>query len=259
MELSGWEAAASHYDFFGQATRLVVPDLLGVAGVGDGSRVLDVASGPGHLAAGAARRGAWPIAVERSAAMVRAFVAAQPGLPVVRADGTALPIADRSFDAAVAAFYLNHLDDPSAGVRELCRVTRVGGTVAVAAWRDPGSPHLNSFVADAVARAGGDRVLPAPDHPLPVSRAGLAGLFGDTGLLDVDTRPVSGTLAVRDSTELLDGLARGTVRTAALLAGQPEAVRRRVEGELRRACEPYRRGDRLHVPVAAVVVVGRRG
>ena len=49
--------------------------------------------------------------------------------PSVTADVTALPFHDRAFDVAVAAFVINHLPDPVAGLAELRRVTRPGGVV----------------------------------------------------------------------------------------------------------------------------------
>ena len=51
------------------------------------------------------------------------------------ADIRALPLAAQSVDAAAAAFVLNHLTDPSAGLAELARVTRPG-----AASRSVGGP-----------------------------------------------------------------------------------------------------------------------
>ena len=49
--------------------------------------------------------------------------------PAVTADVTALPFRDRAFDVVVAAFVVNHLPDPVAGLAELRRVTRPRGAV----------------------------------------------------------------------------------------------------------------------------------
>ena len=54
--------------------------------------------------------------------------AAQSG-PAVAADVTALPFRAGSFDLAVGAYVVNHLDRPSAGLAELRRVSRPGGSV----------------------------------------------------------------------------------------------------------------------------------
>src|SRR5258706_14976363 len=58
-ELAGWSAKAGAYDdHFGQVTARIAPAMLGAAGVGSGTRLLDVACGPGYIAAGGAAPGA---------------------------------------------------------------------------------------------------------------------------------------------------------------------------------------------------------
>lgn len=64
---------------------------------------------------------------------------AVPGARVERADASALPFEDGSFDTVVANHMLYHLDDPEAAVREFARVLRPGGRLAVAM---NGSEHM---------------------------------------------------------------------------------------------------------------------
>ena len=260
MEQTGWERAAAGYDFFGQATRVVVPAVLRAARVREGALVLDVASGPGYLAAAAVRQDARAVAVDRSMAMTRRLRGSPVELPVVRADGMRLPFRTGVFDSCVAGFYLNHLDDAAAGLRELARVTRRGGWVATSIWDGPERARHTGLVAEAVDRVAGDRPpIPAPASPLPATGDGLRGLLAGAGLADPEVTQVSGSLVVTDSDELLAGLTHSTVRTAALLDRQPHRVQQRIRDELRELCEPYRRGpSELHVPVAALVLSGRR-
>src|SRR5215475_10534318 len=59
FERHGWGKQAEHYDsLVGQMTRQVIDAMLSVVDVRRGTRLLDVASGPGYVAAEAARRGA---------------------------------------------------------------------------------------------------------------------------------------------------------------------------------------------------------
>lgn len=81
-------------------------------------RVLDLGTGTG--AASRALRDSRVVAVDSAHGMLAADRAARP--PAAVADARSLPFADGTFDAVVAAFCLNHLDDPSAGVREAGRV-----------------------------------------------------------------------------------------------------------------------------------------
>lgn len=99
-----------------------------------GARVLDVAAGTGRLAtavrdAGAAR----VVALDFSMPMLTAGAALpdRGSLAWVNGDGTRLPFADATFDAVTIGFGLRNLPDTVAGLRELLRVTRPGGRLAV--------------------------------------------------------------------------------------------------------------------------------
>jgi SAM-dependent methyltransferase len=66
-----------------------------------------------------------------------ARVALERGLPVLRADATALPLADGSLDLVVAFDVLEHIVDHDAAISEVRRVLRPGGTFLVAVPADP--------------------------------------------------------------------------------------------------------------------------
>lgn len=98
-----------------------------------GGRLLDVGCGPGHLAPGLLARGTEYVGVDRDGAMLtRAArsLAGTGGLPdrgvLVRADVTALPFRDASFDVVVASAVLGLLDlrTRRAALCEMARVAR---------------------------------------------------------------------------------------------------------------------------------------
>ncbi len=71
LRTGGWERAAEYYgDAFGSLTAQTIKPLLKAAGVTAGMRVLDVASGPGGVAAAAAEWGANPVGIDFSEHMV---------------------------------------------------------------------------------------------------------------------------------------------------------------------------------------------
>jgi SAM-dependent methyltransferase len=112
-------------------------------GLKPGDRLLDLGCGFGRHAFEAARRGARVVAFDYAEAELKevrntfgAMAAAGEVDPAscagtVQGDATRLPFADGSFDRVIASEVLEHISDDAAAVRELARVLRRGGTIAV--------------------------------------------------------------------------------------------------------------------------------
>jgi demethylmenaquinone methyltransferase/2-methoxy-6-polyprenyl-1,4-benzoquinol methylase len=108
-----------------------------------GASVLDVATGTGAVAERLLRRGCDVTGIDQSTEMLavaRARLGGRARLLEGRAEQ--LPFADESFDALTFTYLLRYVDDPVATLRELARVVRPGGTVAMlefglprGAWR----------------------------------------------------------------------------------------------------------------------------
>ena len=193
FEVAGWERQVAGYeDFFVPITaRLAVP-LLEATAVGEGTRVLDVATGPGHIAAAAAERGASVVGADVAEGMLALARRLHPQLEFVYGDAEDLPFEDGSFDAVIAGFVLLHLGRPEQAAAEFARVLRPGGRVALAMWDTPDRSRLPGVLVQAIADAG---AAPPPDLPPgpPIFRfseeAELRGLLG--ALEDVEVETVS--------------------------------------------------------------------
>jgi cyclopropane fatty-acyl-phospholipid synthase-like methyltransferase len=70
LERARWERAAPHYEEYWSDTDEFVEPLLDAAGVAAGTRLLDLASGPGYVSEAAAARGASPVGLDVAAAML---------------------------------------------------------------------------------------------------------------------------------------------------------------------------------------------
>ena len=91
-----------------------------------GDRVLDACCGTGDLAIAATRAGGQVTGVDFSEQMLARARRKAPALEWIRADATALPFDDETFDVVTVGFGIRNLPDLEAGLRELARVARVG-------------------------------------------------------------------------------------------------------------------------------------
>lgn len=100
-----------------------------------GDKVLDIAAGTAVSTAELTQSGAWCVAADFSVGMLKA--GARRDVPKVAGDATRLPFADHSFDAVTISFGLRNVVDHVEGLREMARVTKPGGRLAVCEFSTP--------------------------------------------------------------------------------------------------------------------------
>ncbi|HEY1480337.1 MAG TPA: methyltransferase domain-containing protein [Gaiellales bacterium] len=134
--------ASGDYALVAARIQLVADQLCDSADLHAGWRVLDVATGTGNAAIAAARLGCRAVGVDYVPALLERgrLRAAAERLPVelVEGDAEALPFADASFDAVTSVFGTMFAPDHARTARELIRVCRPGGTIALASWTPEG-------------------------------------------------------------------------------------------------------------------------
>ncbi len=96
-----------------------------------GDRVLDACCGTGDLAVEAERRGGRVVGLDFSPKMLERARPKSGAIEWIQGDALALPFADAEFDAATVGFGVRNLSDLEGGLRELARVLRPGGKLAV--------------------------------------------------------------------------------------------------------------------------------
>ena len=101
-----------------------------------GRRVLDAGAGQGTFSQRLAELGFDVTSTDASAVAVD-VLRARTGGAVIHADVTALPFADGSFDTAVLGEVLEHVEDDTGALREVARVLRQDGVLALSVPRNP--------------------------------------------------------------------------------------------------------------------------
>ena len=127
---------------------------LEMSGVREGSRVLDVASGSGDLAAAFAKRAGasgqvWMTDINRAMLAVGRDKLIDQGVfaPLALCDAERLPFASDTFDCVSVAFGLRNMTHKEAALAEMTRVARPGGRVLVLEFSKPWKPLSRAYDA----------------------------------------------------------------------------------------------------------------
>lgn len=253
--------AQSYYDRFAAVTDRAIAPVLDAARVGPGTRMLDVAAGPGHLTREAAKRGAHTIGTDISPAMIAIARSLHPGIEFREASADALPFADASFDAVVCAFGMGHFPDAERVIAEFVRVLASGGIAALSWWGDFSQNRINGIFHETIGRLGISAVGTLPQGP-PMDRFSdhdrFAAFLSSAGLRDVDVHVTRFTHRLRDANELWD-LAMGSfARASSLIRTQSETVQYTIREAVTQAAQAYAIPGGLDIPVAFLVAAGRK-
>lgn len=158
-EITKYIWSLGDYEEVARTTEPVATNLIEAAGVDDGDRVLDIATGNGNVAIAAAQRGARVTGCDLTPAMLdlaRAR-AERDGVEIEfdEADAEALPYGDRAFDHVLSTFGVMFAPDPDLATREMFRVLEPGGTVGVASWTAEGFLGKQTAIILEYAPGGG--------------------------------------------------------------------------------------------------------
>jgi len=146
--------AESYYDAFSAVTNGAIEPLLKAAHVGNGTRLLDVATGPGTLAAKAAECGARVIGIDIAPAMIELAHTLHPHLDFREGSAEELPLDSSSFDAVISSFGVGHFSRPERVLAEFARVLVSKGRVALSWWDGFGKNRINGIFFEAISELG---------------------------------------------------------------------------------------------------------
>jgi ubiquinone/menaquinone biosynthesis C-methylase UbiE len=259
FEHAGWEDVPKRYDrAWGNLTSQSIEPLLNAAGVQEGTKMLDIATGPGYVAAAAVKRGAKVIGVDFSAAMIAQAQRAVPRVDFREGDAEQLPFGHGVFDAAVMNFGILHLARPEQALIEAWRVLRDGGRFAFTAWEKPDETVGFQIVLRAIEQFGNLNVsLPEGppffrfSEPEECIRALMSAGFESSKVTKVPQ-----TWRLPAGNGLFEAMKEGTVRTAGLLRAQSADALIRIGEAISKSTYSYQKGKVVELPMPAMLASG---
>jgi len=259
----GWDRSASHYEnFWASQLEPAQTRMLEIASLQPGESVLDTACGTGLVtfpAAEAVGTEGSVVATDISDEMVkklRDLIADQgaENISAERMDAEDLKLDDETFDVALSALGFMYYPDPIAGFKEMRRVLRPGGRIAVAVW-------------GARNNCGWAEIFPIVDARVSTEVCPLFFQLG-TGdalihtmkaadLVDIELDRIS-TVLHYDSGVDARGAAFDGGPVAMAYSRFDDKTRDEVHAEYLASIESYRKGERYEIPGEFVIGWARK-
>jgi SAM-dependent methyltransferase len=268
-----WDQAAPGWNAHGPQIRAwlarATEGMLGMAGIGPGSRVLDVAAGAGDQTLAIAERigpTGHVLATDLSPAILALAMknAARAGHANVRtqvADGEDLRVDAGSFDAAVCRLGLMLFADPLRGLREMHRALRPGGGICTVVFSQPErNPCIARLMSTALRHAGlPPRDPSAPGGLLSLGRPGHMGeLFAAAGFEAVATTRIDAPFRLPSVRAYLDFVRTSASPIQQILAGLDDAAAGAAWAEMEDELSAFATPDGWAGPNELLLTAGRR-
>jgi SAM-dependent methyltransferase len=267
-----WAAVADgwgeHADYTDVRAAPITQALLELADPQPGERVLELACGPGGLGLAAAERVGPDGEVVLSDVVpemtsIAARRAGERGLTNVSTevlDIEQIEQPDDSYDVVVCREGLMFAVDPAQAAREIRRLLRPGGRVALAVWGPrERNPWLGVVLDSVSAQVGAP--IPPPGVPGPFALEDsdkLAALLSDADLADVAVSELSAPLQIDSFDEWWTRTTALAGPLAKLLESMPEDAVQALRARAQDGAEPYEAQGGLEFPGVTLIATGRR-
>ena len=272
MQKPGWgsvaDAWARHADYVDERCEALTGELLERAAVAPGDRVLDLACGPGGLGIAAAPRvGPEGHVVLSDAApeMIEVATARARERGVERVTGRVIDLGridepDASYDVVLCREGFMFAPDHARAARDVLRILRPGGWVAMSVWADRARNPWLGLILDAVSAELGIPI-PPPHVPGPFALgdpAALRTLLSDAGFEDVEVTEHDVPARVSGFDEWWGRTTSLTGPMAQLIASLPAERLEAIRSRARESLAVYGHGDGIDIPGVALAASARR-
>lgn len=253
--LERWYGAATH-------------QMLDLARVQPGQRILDIAAGAGEPAVSAAERvgpGGYVLATDLSEGIIELArqVAHERGLTQVETramDGEKLDLPDGTFDAVLCRLGLMYMPHPVTALHEWRRALRAGGRVAVAVFSTPDRNAWGAVPA-AIIRRRAQLPPPVSGQPGPFSLGGpgvLEGIFKQAGFTDPEIHTVPAPHRAATAAEYVQVAREAFGGFNAMMAQLPPEERESVWNEVESALRSFESPVGFEAPGECLVVTAAK-
>ncbi len=256
FEHVGWQSVASQYQqYFVALTQQTMAPMLDALHVTPGTRLLDVACGPGFLAAEAARRGVNAVGLDFSASMVTIASQHYPEVLFLVGDAETLPFPEHTFDAVVLNFGLLHLEHPEQALREIYRVLRAGGRFALTLWGRQEETTGFDITLHAVQSHGNPNVSlpPAPPFFRFSEPSELERVLREAGFAQPTIKQLPLLWHLPSADSLFEVMMTASVRMRGVLERQSTEALTAIRHTIHEATQAYECDGSIELPMPALL------
>ncbi len=212
------------------------PRVAELAGLRPGMRVLDVACGTGVLslvAADLVKPDGSVVGLDLNPGMLDVGMRKAPHIVWQEAPAEAIPFADATFDSVVSQFGLMFFQDKVLGIREMLRVLRPTGTLAIAVWDSLENVNGYAALTRLLSRLFGDSAAESLRAPYSIGDVQiLSSLFSNAGVPEIKITTLEGKARYPSMRVWMEADIRGWTLSDALDDAQFELLVSEAESEL---------------------------
>lgn len=181
-------------------------------------------------------------------------------IETVACDACELPFADNTFDAVSCRFGCMFFPDTLLAVKEMFRVLKPGGKMAVSVWN---VPEKNFWVTATMAVISSNMQLPPPPPDAPgmfrcAKEGMMTGLFSQAGFKNITQQEVAGTLNTKTTDVYWDMMTEIGAPVVAALSKADEQMKEKIRKEVFEAVNKKYPSGNVMIESSALVIYGEK-